>query len=85
MRQRDPKARLPELHPDPPPRAILYLWGWFLELDSTRDIGGMGVRAIRYAEIQAWAALTGRSPRPEEIALIVRIDRLAVAISREKD
>lgn len=54
---------------------IMYLWEWFLDLNSTRQ-SGMGMNAISYSEICAWCELTGNRPSPYEIRVIKLLDRV---------
>lgn len=55
--------------------ALLYLYGWWRELDETRPAGHSMPCAITYSEIAAWASLTGRHPTADELAILRRIDR----------
>lgn len=48
--------------------------GWFGELSAARGGSGFGANPIGYAEINAWAALTGRDPLPFEVATLRAID-----------
>jgi hypothetical protein len=73
----------PEL---PPPLA--YLWGWFMELDSQRQVGMAGLGPIAYTDVKAWAELTGRHPKPHEVSALMRLDavvRIALQAKPEKD
>lgn len=54
---------------------IMYLWEWFLDLNSTRQ-SGMGINAISYSEIKAWCELVGISLSPYEIRVIKLLDRV---------
>jgi hypothetical protein len=60
----------------------LYAWAWraFLELDRTR---GPGPAPIAYADMEAWARLTGCKLSPEDVALIVELDQLGFRIRAE--
>lgn len=78
-RQGNPEAgrqlegpELPYLHAE--------LWGWFLELDRAR---GQGPAALAYESIEAWARLTGRRLSPDDVALIVDLDRLGFQVRAE--
>lgn len=77
--ERTRQARVDELHPKEPHPNVLYLWGWFLDLHSSRGEGG-----LTYSEIAAWAALTGIEPSPWEISILRRLDRTYLA-SRAED
>jgi hypothetical protein len=59
------------------------LWIGFIELDRGRRRGGFGPEPLAYADIEAWAALTQRKLSPQDIALIVDIDRLGFEIRAE--
>ena len=65
------------------PDLLAELWAWFIELDRARRHGGFGPEPLAYADIEAWARLTGRSPSPSEVAMIVDIDRLAFQVRAE--
>jgi hypothetical protein len=71
--ERQTGAVIPDLHPDPPPPEVDHLWRWFNDLHNTRG-GGFGPQAISYAEIDAWARLTGSSPTPWEVSVLRRLD-----------
>jgi len=58
----------------------LRIGGWFGELSETRP-SGFGAGAITYAEIDAWARLTGRSPTRFEVYVLRRADAAFVAMS----
>ena len=55
-----------------------HLWDWFLELSGGRQ----GLSPLTYAEIQAWASLTGRSPEPWEVWVLKRMDSLFLTTAR---
>lgn len=73
-----------ELIPPPCPPAAIALWNDFLELDRARGSNGAGPNPIRYAEMDAWARLTGRTPSPREVRLYVELDRLVLASYAER-
>ena len=54
---------------------------WFNELQNARQSNGFGLSVLTYAEIGAWASLTGRTPTPFEVKLIKDLDVLFVAIT----
>ena len=58
---------------DVPPE-VSHLWGWFWQLDQTRQSSGFGGLPITYGEISAWARLTGQQPRPWEVAGLIEMD-----------
>ena len=53
---------------------VIYLWEFFLDLNSTRQ-SGMGVNAISYYEIKAWCDLNATPLSPYEIKVIKMLDR----------
>lgn len=56
--------------------SLIYLWGWFIELNSQRTSNGFGGNPIQFVDIQAWASLTQRNPTPWEIKTIRRLDQV---------
>jgi hypothetical protein len=64
---------LPELHPEPPPRSVVYIWEWFIDLSLSRG-GDLMTSAVPYSEISAWASLTGQRPTAWEVSILRRID-----------
>lgn len=60
------------------PVLFIDVWGWFLELHSTRGSNGFGLNPISYSEIKAWSELTGRNPSPEDVRLIKMLDTVAL-------
>ncbi|MGA0608827.1 phage tail assembly chaperone [Caldimonas sp. KR1-144] len=54
---------------------LAYLTEWWRELDEARAEGFNGLQPLSYAEIEAWARLTGRSPSVDEVTTLQRIDR----------
>lgn len=67
------------------PLAGAHLWLWFLELDSARGSNGWGLNPVGYAEMEAWARLTGRRPGPHEIETLRALDRARLAASLPKE
>jgi hypothetical protein len=61
--------KVPELHPEPPPPELWYLWHWYLDLTQAfpREI-------IPYTEIRAWQETTCHSLLPWESLLLRKID-----------
>lgn len=53
--------------PECPPE-IYYLLDWFHELKT-------GPGNLTYLEIEAWATMTNRFPTPDEIAVLMQLDR----------
>jgi hypothetical protein len=66
---------LPDLYAD--------LWEGFLELDRARGHGSFGPEPLAYADIESWARLTRRRLSPQDVALIVELDRLGFAVRAE--
>ena len=56
------------------PVTIKYIWDWYLDLSGTRNTV-MGLSAITYVEITAWAGLKLTEPSPWEVELIMRLDK----------
>lgn len=67
----------------PFPEGAEYLWRWFAELDNDRGDTGDGPAPITYQDIEAWARLTGRKPRPWEVGVIKALDTAARRIAGE--
>jgi hypothetical protein len=78
------RAALDLLGPDLP-LAAAHLWQWFLELDSARGSNGWGLNPVGYAEIEAWARLTRRSPAPWEIEILRALDRARLVAAEPKE
>ena len=72
-----------ELESPPLPDWMLYLWGWFVELHQGRQ-AGFGASPLAWADMWAWASLTGRRMTPWEVHCIRAVDRVWVeAASKE--
>ena len=56
------------------PPELLHVWRWFTELHATRQHGAFGAQSISYAEIDAWARLSGIQARPFEVAALLAVD-----------
>ena len=54
----------------------MYIWEWFMELNSQRTSNGFGQNPITYLDIQAWASLTGRFPLAWEVRAIRNMDMM---------
>lgn len=54
--------------------ALLYLYGWWRELDDARHGGFNGPDPISYGEMRAWAQLTQRAPSVDEVQTLRRLD-----------
>lgn len=59
--------------PEPPP-GLLYVLEWHHEISASRSVGPAGLNPISYVDIDAWARLTDRRPRPHEVQALLRID-----------
>jgi hypothetical protein len=55
------------------PALCRHVWEWFAELSRTRQ-AGFGASPISYAEIAAWARLTGVKPAAWEVKAIRALD-----------
>lgn len=77
--------RHPDLDGPRMPQTLAHVWGWFLELSAARRTGFSGVAAIGWADIDAWARLTGSRPRPWEVQLIRRLDDVFRQVTSEKE
>jgi hypothetical protein len=55
------------------PLEISYLWGYFMDLNSTRG-GGWGAAPITYSELYAWMVLTGVEISPWEVGILKEMD-----------
>lgn len=67
------------------PDELAYLWDWYCELAAARGSNGWGLNPICYAEIAAWAALTGRDPSPFEVGCIARLDRAELSAIAQRN
>jgi hypothetical protein len=63
----------------PAPEELAYLLGWFAELNVARGSNGFGLMPIPYAEIDAWARLTGVAPLPFEVWILRQLDLVFLA------
>lgn len=75
---------LPEdVAPDVPENGE-YLWAWFQELSSGRGNNGFGVLPLSWADMDAWARLTGNQPEPWETAILRNMDDTFLAVCHEE-
>lgn len=51
-------------------------------MSGARTSNGFGLNPLSFAEIQAWAALTGVEPTPWEVSLLKRLDAVTLANQR---
>lgn len=61
-----------------------YLWAWFQELSSGRGNNGFGVLPLSWADMDAWARLTGNQPEPWETAILRSMDGAFLAVWHEE-
>jgi hypothetical protein len=54
--------------------SLLYVYGWWRELDDARSNGMNGPNPVGYSELHAWAQLTKRVPTVDEVQTMRRID-----------
>lgn len=62
------------------PPGFGYLLEWFGELSAARTSGAFGANPITFAEINAWAQLTGNEPTPTEVQIMRRLDVAVLAV-----
>lgn len=70
---------LPEL-----PEHAAHVWRWFHDLHHSRTSNGFGPNPIPYAEIDAWARLTGTHPKPWEVNALKRMDLIYLEVNAAK-
>ena len=61
-----------------------FLWRWFCGLSAARRIGFSGPEPITFAEIEAYARLTGWPIAPRHIAILQAMDATFLAFCREE-
>lgn len=69
---------MPELQDAPAlDYSLLYLWGWFTDLQAARQSTGFGLAPLSFAEIAHWRAETGTPPfLPFELEVLKGWDML---------
>jgi len=72
-----------DLIPGDMPPELEHVWDWFLTLNSARGRSESGPNPISYQDVQAWCDVTDMLVRPQEVQLIMRIDRLWMEITDE--
>jgi hypothetical protein len=69
------------LEAPPLPAELAYLFEWFLEASAARGSSGFGgIQPLSYAELAAWAQLTGVDPTPFEVSVIRLLDSTLVRV-----
>ena len=58
------------------PEALEYLSDWLTELHGRSGVGMGGVVPLTYDTVYHWAVLTGRWPRPYEVAALLTLDAI---------
>lgn len=71
--KRDRRAAA-ELAGPPFPQGCAYVWTWFCEISTARPWSPHGPQALSFAELAAWAQLTGRRLEPWEVELLRAVD-----------
>lgn len=73
------------LHGPPFPAGLEVLWTWFNELRATRSVGMGGLEPLTYREVDAWARLTDRRPKPHEVQALMRLDLATRHVTDDED
>jgi hypothetical protein len=63
-----------EFEPEEIPFQLSYLWRWFKELHTSRQIGPRGALPISYSDMLAWSQLTQRPLQQFDIITIRKLD-----------
>jgi hypothetical protein len=71
-----PKPDVPELG--------RHVWDWFFELHRAREYTDGHPKSISFAELKAWAELSGHAPTPENIKLLRLMDGQFLATYAEE-
>jgi len=67
------------------PWPVAHVWEWFVaELSPRRSSSGFGANPLSFADIEAWARLTGRRPTSFEARLLMQLDDAMVHALRPK-
>lgn len=72
--ERQTGRRPEELNGPELPEEAEYLFAWWRELDAGRQ-SGVSANPLSWADMLAWAELTGRRPSPQEVEVLWAIDR----------
>jgi hypothetical protein len=69
-------GQVPEEYASDPelPSLARHVWQWFGELHAARDWSGFAPRAVSYAELVAWSALSGNRLAAWEVAALRALD-----------
>lgn len=78
-----------ELTPPEPevPHLFEHVWHWFWEISGQRASGMNGAEPIAWRDIADWSRLTGNTPSPEELRMVLDMDgafRSALSDERPK-
>lgn len=87
MRRKDdakPKPRRTFREPRPP-RGLVYLWRWAVDVINGCSSDGMGPRRITWSDLHAWSIMTGSDPAVWEIDAMFRISDAHVEVSRRRE
>jgi hypothetical protein len=60
-----------------------HIWSAWLDLHQGRRVGFNGAEPLSWADLDAWSRLTGAEMRPDEVALLMRVDREFFAVRGE--
>lgn len=61
------------------PPAFAYLWTWFGDLSTDRDMGMAALGFIKSSEYESWARLNQVEIEPAELMVLKALDRAFVA------
>jgi hypothetical protein len=62
------------------PVALAYVFDWWLELSSPRQMGFASANPISFGEIHSWAVLTRRRVSPPEVELLRKLDAIFLRV-----
>lgn len=74
--------RPPELDGPEFPHILEHVWRWYGELAEVRR-SGMSIERISHGEISEWAEMTGASPNPFEVSVLIALDRAFVKAQQD--
>lgn len=58
------------------PELLGYIWLAFLDVRATKRSTETGPEPITYTDLKDWGFLTGASPTPRDIELILKLDKV---------